>query len=99
MTQLPQLELTIDDIKWAIVATKKLKVKQEVRLILDTYNQTRIYFHLKTITIIPRKHRLRIYVDGDDKYYRLRELKRGLEAVVVKVYWASSSSFQILTVK
>jgi len=25
-----QLELTIDDIKWAIVAAKKLKIKQEV---------------------------------------------------------------------
>ncbi|KAF8974574.1 hypothetical protein BDZ97DRAFT_1774354 [Flammula alnicola] len=61
-----QLELTIDDIKWAIVAAKKLKIKQE------------------SITIIPRKHRLRIYVDGEDKYYRLRALKRGLEAVVVK---------------
>ncbi|KAF9057391.1 hypothetical protein BJ165DRAFT_28479 [Panaeolus papilionaceus] len=61
-----QLELTIDDIKWAIVNAKKLKVKQE------------------SITVIPRKNRLRIYVDGDDKYYRLRELKRGLLDVVVK---------------
>lgn len=26
-----QLELTLDDIKWAIVAAKKLKIKQEVR--------------------------------------------------------------------
>lgn len=26
-----QLELTLDDIKWAIVATRKLKIKQEVR--------------------------------------------------------------------
>jgi DNA-directed RNA polymerase III subunit RPC1 len=25
-----QLELTLDDIKWAIVAAKKLKIKQEV---------------------------------------------------------------------
>jgi hypothetical protein len=25
-----QLELTIDDVKWAIVANKKLKIKQEV---------------------------------------------------------------------
>ena len=25
-----QLELTIDDVKWAIVAAKKLKIKQEV---------------------------------------------------------------------
>ncbi|GLB33325.1 putative DNA-dependent RNA polymerase [Lyophyllum shimeji] len=61
-----QLELTLDDIKWAIVAAKKLKIKQE------------------SITVIPRKHRLRIYVDTQDKYYRLRELKRGLPEVVVK---------------
>ncbi|KAF9051133.1 beta and beta-prime subunits of DNA dependent RNA-polymerase [Hymenopellis radicata] len=61
-----QLELTLDDIKWAIVGTRKLKVKQE------------------SVIILPRKHRLRIYVDSDDKYYRLRELKRGLCDVVVK---------------
>ena len=34
--------------------------------------------------VLPRKHRLRIYVDSDDKYYRLRELKRGLCDVIVK---------------
>ncbi|KAG6885787.1 hypothetical protein C0993_009892 [Termitomyces sp. T159_Od127] len=61
-----QLELTLDDIKWAIVAAKKLKIKQE------------------SITVIPRKNRLRIYVDTQDKYYRLRELKRGLPEIVVK---------------
>lgn len=61
-----QLELTLDDIKWAIVNAKKLKIKQE------------------SITVMPRKNRLRIYIDGQDKYYRLRELKRGLADVVVK---------------
>ena len=40
---------------------------------------------VQAITIIPRKNRLRIYVDGEDKYYRLREMKRGLAEVVVKV--------------
>lgn len=35
--------------------------------------------------MLPRKGRLRIYVDGDMKYYRLRELKRTLPDVVVKV--------------
>jgi len=40
---------------------------------------------VQAITVIPRKDRLRIYVDGDDKYYRLREMKRGLAEVVVKV--------------
>ncbi|KIK07595.1 hypothetical protein K443DRAFT_86774 [Laccaria amethystina LaAM-08-1] len=61
-----QLELNLDDVKWAIVNAKKLKIKQE------------------SITVMPRKNRLRIYVDGQDKYYRLRELKRGLPDVVVK---------------
>lgn len=61
-----QLELTLDDIKWAIVATRKLKIKQE------------------SITVIPRRNRLRIYIDGTDKYYKLRELKRVLSDVVVK---------------
>ncbi|KAL0058555.1 DNA-directed RNA polymerase III subunit C1 (rpo31) [Marasmius tenuissimus] len=61
-----QLELTLDDIKWAIVGAKKLKIKQE------------------SIIVVPRKNRLRIYIDGDDKFYRLRELKRGLPDVVVK---------------
>ncbi|KAH9935894.1 beta and beta-prime subunits of DNA dependent RNA-polymerase [Epithele typhae] len=61
-----QLELTLDDIKWGIVAAKKLKIKQEA------------------ITVMPRKNRLRVYVEGADKYYRLRELKRALPGVVVK---------------
>lgn len=34
--------------------------------------------------MLPRRHRLRLYVDGPDKYYRLRELKRLLPEVVVK---------------
>jgi DNA-directed RNA polymerase III subunit RPC1 len=56
----------LDDIKWAIVNHKKLKIKQE------------------SITVIPRKNRLRIYVDGEDKFYRLRELRRNLSDVVIK---------------
>ncbi|KAF5332077.1 hypothetical protein D9611_008114 [Ephemerocybe angulata] len=60
------LELTLDDIKWAIVNAKKLKIKQE------------------SITVIPRRNRLRIYIDGEDKFYRLRELRRTLADVVVK---------------
>ncbi|KAJ7581109.1 hypothetical protein C8J56DRAFT_257225 [Mycena floridula] len=61
-----QLELTLDDIKWAIVGHKKLKIKHD------------------SIIIIPRKNRLRVYVDSDDKFYRLRELKRGLPDVLVQ---------------
>lgn len=37
------------------------------------------------VTVIPRKNRLRIYVEGQDRYYRLRELKRLLPSVVIKV--------------
>ncbi|TRM68642.1 hypothetical protein BD626DRAFT_395166 [Schizophyllum amplum] len=61
-----QLEMTLDDIKWAIVSTRKLKVRQE------------------SITVLPRKNRLRIYVDTADKFFRIRELKRNLADVVVK---------------
>jgi DNA-directed RNA polymerase III subunit RPC1 len=39
----------------------------------------------QAITVIPSRSRLRIYVDGLDKYYRLRDVKRGLAEVVVKV--------------
>ncbi|KAH8106355.1 beta and beta-prime subunits of DNA dependent RNA-polymerase [Cristinia sonorae] len=64
-----QLELTIDDVKWAIVGHKKLKIKQEGS-----------GHHLSDYP----KGRLRIYIDGPDKYYRLRKLKRMLPEVVVK---------------
>lgn len=48
----------------------------------------------QTITVLPRRNRLRIYVDGADKYYRLRELKRVLPDVVVKVreVWACQNA-------
>lgn len=55
--------------------------------------------HLKqSITVIPRKNRLRIYVDSQDKYYRLRELKRALPSVVVKVSYSRVSSWCALTI-
>jgi DNA-directed RNA polymerase III subunit RPC1 len=79
-----KLELTLDDIKWAIVAGKKLKIKQEVCTTTRTVSRSP-QTSRKSITIIPRRHRLRIYVDGPDKYYRLRDLKRALPEVVVKV--------------
>ncbi|KZS94039.1 beta and beta-prime subunits of DNA dependent RNA-polymerase [Sistotremastrum niveocremeum HHB9708] len=61
-----QLELTLDDVKWAIVKAKKLKIKEN------------------SITVLDRRNRLRIYVDGTMKYYALRDLKRLLPDVVVK---------------
>lgn len=39
----------------------------------------------QSITVIPRRNRLRIYIDSPDKYYKLRELRRALPEVVVKV--------------
>jgi len=39
----------------------------------------------KWVTVVPRRNRLRIYIDGPDKYYKLRELRRALPEVVVKV--------------
>lgn len=77
-----QLELTLDEVKWAIVAAKKLKIKHDVSTLCPS--MTYAADHNQSITIIPRRHRLRIYVDGPDKYYRLRELKRALPDVVVK---------------
>ncbi|KAK2462263.1 hypothetical protein APHAL10511_005569 [Amanita phalloides] len=74
-----QLELTLDDIKWAIVNTKKLKIKQE------------------TITVLHRKNRLRIYINGQDKFYHVRELARGLPGVVVK--GVSTISRAIINIK
>ena len=38
----------------------------------------------QSITVLPQKNRLRVYIDGPDKYYRLRELRRALPDVVVK---------------
>ncbi|OBZ75051.1 DNA-directed RNA polymerase III subunit rpc1 [Grifola frondosa] len=74
-----QLELTLDDIKWAIVNAKKLRLKPE------------------SVITIPRKNRLRIYIDGQDKYYRLCELRRLLPEVVVK--GISSVSRAIINIK
>ena len=69
------------------MAAKKLKIKQEVS------GKTTSFFLKPTvcqsITVLPRKSRLRIYIDGADKYYRLRELKRVLPDVVVKARMSS----------
>ena len=40
---------------------------------------------VQTVQVLPRKNRLKIFVDTVDKFYRLRELKRLLPDVVVKV--------------
>ena len=41
------------------------------------------------IVLKPRQWRLRIYVDGGDKYHRLRFLKRSLPSIVVNVSLAT----------
>ncbi|TFY74270.1 hypothetical protein EWM64_g9743 [Hericium alpestre] len=64
-----QLELVLDDIKWAIVAAPRLKIKQESK---------------KSVIVVPNRNRLRIYIEGADRYYRMREIKRLLPSVVVK---------------
>jgi len=61
-----QLELTLDDVKDAIVATKKLKIKAA------------------SIEVVPKKHRIKVYMSGDAQYYQLRALQRALPGVVVK---------------
>jgi hypothetical protein len=63
-----QLELTLDDIKWAIVGHRKLKIREE------------------KINIIQHNNRIRIYVDDEEnRYFRLRSIKRQLGEIVVKV--------------
>ena len=64
---LQQLELTLDDIKWALVNAPKLGIKA---------NQ---------VTVVGNKNRLRIFIEEDDKFGRLKSLKRALPSVVVKV--------------
>ncbi|KAF8505682.1 beta and beta-prime subunits of DNA dependent RNA-polymerase [Russula emetica] len=58
-----QLELTLDDIKWAIVRAKKLKIKPE------------------SIIIIPKKNRLRIYVDGADNALYPKVVVKGVPSI------------------
>lgn len=79
-----QLELTLDDIKWAIVNAKKLKIKEHVSVFIMEFTVF-LLSSMQSVIMLPKKNRIRIYVDGDMKYYRLRELKRALSSVVVKV--------------
>ncbi|KZV97740.1 beta and beta-prime subunits of DNA dependent RNA-polymerase [Exidia glandulosa HHB12029] len=61
-----QLSLSLDDIKWAIVRAKKLKIKDG------------------SVGVLPNKNRIRIFVEGEGSYFRLRELRRALPDVIVK---------------
>ena len=65
------------------MGAKKLKIKHEVGV--GWSYCVRLSFFLQWITVIPRRNRLRIYIDGPDKYYKLRGLRRALPEVVVKV--------------
>ncbi|KAG9046551.1 hypothetical protein FS837_004207 [Tulasnella sp. UAMH 9824] len=62
-----QLELTMEDIRNAIVQAKKLKIK--------IHNVLEDPLH---------KNRIKVHVDGENKYYQLKALKRALPGVVVK---------------
>lgn len=66
-----QLELTLDDIKWAIIRAPKLKITEQQVAITPRNNRLRIY----------------VEDDGKSsgKYFRLRMLKRALPSIVVKV--------------
>ncbi len=66
-----QLELTLDEIKWAIIRAPKLKITEQQVAITPRNNRLRIY----------------VEDDGKSsgKYFRLRMLKRALPSVVVKV--------------
>ncbi|KAN0097898.1 hypothetical protein V8E55_002344 [Tylopilus felleus] len=66
-------------------AIKKLQLEMTLDDIKwGIVNAKKLKVKQESITVIPRRHRLRLYVDGSDKYYRLRELKRLLPEVVVK---------------
>ncbi|KAF8550261.1 beta and beta-prime subunits of DNA dependent RNA-polymerase [Imleria badia] len=66
-------------------AIKKLQLEMTLDDIKwGIVNAKKLKVKQESITVISRRNRLRLYVDGPDKYYRLRELKRLLPAVVVK---------------
>ena len=64
---------------------KKVKSQTRGEVLNKSPNVSVLTMAYKSIIVIPRKNRLRLYIDGPDKYYRLRELRRVLPAVVVKV--------------
>ncbi len=66
----PQLELTLDDIKWAIIRAPKLKITEQAISINPRNQRLRIYVDDDK---------------GAGKYFRLRMLKRAIPHIVVNV--------------
>ncbi|PWY98687.1 putative RPO31-DNA-directed RNA polymerase III, 160 kd subunit [Testicularia cyperi] len=67
-----QLEITLNDIKWAIVNAPKLKIKEDQVQVVPQKNRIRI--------IVASEGQQ----DGSDVYYSLKALKRALPSIVVK---------------
>ena len=65
-----QLEVTLDDIKRAIVAMPRMKIKEERIIVLPNQDRLQIYIH-------PDEKE-------KDVYYSLKQLKRQLPKVVIK---------------
>lgn len=63
-----QLELTLDDVKWAIISARKLKLKDSDIMIQRSKQRLRI----------------EIRGPAEDKFYVLKNLKRVLPSVIVK---------------
>jgi hypothetical protein len=75
----------LEDIKWAIVATRKLKIKEGVS---DTsLDAILLIRQLQDIHLLTPKQRIRIEIKApaEEKFYQLKSLKRVLPGVIVKV--------------
>ncbi|PWN44236.1 beta and beta-prime subunits of DNA dependent RNA-polymerase [Ceraceosorus guamensis] len=65
-----QLEVTLDDVRWAIIRAPKLKIKEESVSVIP--QRSRIRIHLGSAD------------DREETFYRLKALKRVLPKVVIK---------------
>lgn len=63
-----QLEVTLDEIKWAIVRAPKLKIREDMVTVVPTKNRIRIYIQGKE----------------KELYYSLKLLKRVLPRIIIK---------------
>jgi DNA-directed RNA polymerase III subunit RPC1 len=63
-----QLEVPLDEIKWAIVRAPKLKIREDMVMVVPSKNRIRVYIHGKE----------------KELYYNLKLLKRQLPRVIIK---------------
>ena len=52
---------------------------------------------LQNVVVLPLKRRVRINIEGEASYFRLRELRRALPDVIVKVRTPASACSVVLT--